>query len=197
MPLTIKSRSCGTTDCDAQDYKGSHLAVYHQGEDCTRRLRRNRAITGPSIPVQLTENNVELRDGSEAYPLRFPALQKHNTEAIPALVGILPDGTLVAWNFGYFSGRKKFVLENGTMKLVGDYLSDLFDQPVCEADCGEVAGALGYKVITQNCIGEPTKEVYQVCRIPSCCCEDAPAESCDDCAAIDALLVEGGGGGGG
>lgn len=190
MPLNTRERSCGTAVCDAFDYRAQALAVYDKGDDCTRRLRRQRAITGPSIPIQLTDDVTELRDGSEEFPIKLPAMQAFVGEAIPAIVGILPDGTLVAWKAGYFSGRKKLVLDGSTFKLTGDYLSDLFDQPICEADCNEIDGALGYKAVTTSCPGEPSKTVYQVCRIPTCCCAGGAADpECPNCAPLDALLA--------
>ncbi len=185
MPLEIPSRAC-----DATEYKGQALAVYKKGSDSTVRLRRQRAIKSPSIPVQLTEELTELRDGSTEFPIKLPAMQKYIGEAIPKLVGMLPDGTLVAWDFGYFSGRKKFVLEAGQMTMAGDYASDLFDQPICEAACDEVVGSIGYKALIETCPGQPPKTVYQICRIPACCCPDVPTEDCGTYAALDEILAE-------
>jgi hypothetical protein len=183
MPLEIPSRAC-----DTSDYKGQAIAVYHKGSETTTRLRRQRAIKAPSIPVQLTDELVELRDGSSEFPIKLPAMQKHVGESLPKLLGMLPDGTVVAWDFGYFSGRKKFILEAGQIKMTGDYASDLFDQPMCTANCDEIVGAIGYKVITETCIGQPSKEVYQLCRIPACCCPESEAEDCGDHPLLDDIL---------
>jgi len=188
MPVTIPTRSCGTSECNSTEYKGQALAVYQKGEDCTKRLRRQRAIKAPSIPIQLTDDLIEHRDGSEAFPIKLPAMQKYVGESLPKLIGMLPDGTLVAWDFGYFSGRKKFVLNAGQITMSGDYGSDLLDNPICEAACSEIEGAIGYKATTESCPGQPDKTVYQLCRIPACCCEGAPTEDCPACDALDDIL---------
>lgn len=188
MPLEIPTRSCGTSECNSSEYKGQALAIYQKGEDCTKRLRRQRAIKAPSIPIQLTDDVIEHRDGSDAFPIKLPAMQKYTGTALPKLLGMLPDGTIVAWDFGYFAGRKKFVLDGGQITMSGDYGSDLLDQPICSAACAEISGAIGYKAIIESCIGQPDKTVYQLCRIPACCCETSPAEVCVACAALDAIV---------
>jgi hypothetical protein len=133
-----------------------------------------------AIPVQLTENQVELRDGSDAHPILLPNLKRITTEGVPRIVIMLADGQLAYWDISAFAGEKRLVTENGLAKFVDDYSSDLFSGEICEAECDGVDAALGVRVITHTCPGKPAKTMYQMVRIPKCCC-DLEDLDCGDC----------------
>jgi len=185
-----RERSCVTNGCNDQQSKGSAVGVYINGDDsCTHKLRRPRAMRSASLIVQLTENEVEHRDGSLDFPIKLSAMQKSNLTGMPAILGILADGTIVAWSAGSFTERKKLVIENGLFTLKDDTLTDLFSESLCEAQCDQVDGALGYKTIVDNCPGREPRIAYQICRIPTCCCGDDELTVCTTCAELEAFNI--------
>ena len=186
-----RQRSCVTNGCNDKQQKGSAIGVYINGDDsCTHKLQRPRAMRSASLIVQLTEDSVEHRDGSLDFPLKLPAMQKSNLPGMPAILGILADGTIVAWSAGNFTERKKLVIENGQFTLKDDTLTDLFADGICEGQCNEIDGALGYKTIVDNCPGREPKVAYQICRIPTCCCADEAQVTCDTCEELEAFNEE-------
>jgi hypothetical protein len=146
-----------------------------------------------ALVVQSTENLAELIDGSEHHPLRLPNLQKVIASGIAEILVRLPDGTIGALNFGqYTGGRKKLSIIDGVLTPEDDYLSDLFSGEICEADCSDIESALGVKQIVDTCVGEPDTIRYQLCRIPTCCCEgETAAETCIDTPLLTEVLAAG------
>ncbi len=187
-----RANNCLPDTCDGRYEKGTNLGVYiNNGSDCVQRLSRPVDIKSPSIPVQLTANIVELRDGSSDNPLKLPALQSTNAEAVPALLVMLADGTIAQWKFGNFSGAKKLVLENGSIKFADDYSSDLISSAICaETSCNQLDGLLGYKSIVHSCPGEAPRVMTQICLAPKCCCSDSDlAQDCEICEELEAIIT--------
>lgn len=134
-----------------------------------------------AIPVQLTEHLVELRDGSDEHPITLPNLKRVISEGVPRIVVMLADGQLAYWDITAFAGEQRLVIQDGLAKFVDDYSSDLFSGAICDTDCNGVDNALGVREIVHNCPGKPPKTMYQICRIPKCCCSGADASiECDD-----------------
>ncbi len=187
-----RTRTCVTPECSDKNIGGSAFGVYiNNSDECTYRLARPSQMRSPGLAVQLTENSVGIRDGSVEFPIKLPAMQASNLQAMPALVGILPDGTLVAWKFGNFSGNKKLALFEGQLVLQEDYLSDLISAEICEeSNCSLIDGLLGYKSIINHCVGEPDKAMIQICKAPKCCCETPPEEECNPCEPFDTEFPE-------
>jgi len=179
------------TPCDGRQEKGVAIGVYiNQGQNCTQRLSRPSDMRNPGIPIQLTEKLVEIRDGSAKYPISLPGLQKSNEKSMSALIGISPDGTLVAWSFKNFPGKKKLTLINGLLTLSDDLGSDLLAGTICaESNCNAIDGMLGFKTILQTCPGEPDRIVTQICAAPKCCCEANQEEDCNNCAELNNLIT--------
>lgn len=189
MPTLTVDRSCSPSSCNDKKRSGASIAVYEKGSDCTVRLTRNRAIKNPSIPIQLTENNVELRDGSSEFPIKLPGLEVSNLSTMAGLIGVMPDGKLVWWKFGNFDGKKKLAVKNGVLTIEEDYGSDVIAATICAEDsCNALDGLIGYKTIVNRCQGEPDRVMTQLCLAPKCCCPTSEAESCEACEAIDAII---------
>ena len=167
---TTPERACVTTECDGVAKGASRLAAYKtKTGDCTVRLGSKSRIRGGSIPVQLTENTVELRDGSLDLPIVLQNLQKSNTPTVGEIMIRLPDGTLAAWDVSAFIGKKKLILQNGSLVFTDDYSSDFFSGAICEANCAEIDALLGVKRVVTSCPGEPDKIMYQICRVALDC----------------------------
>ena len=188
-----RERSLIPSACDDNRESATAVAVYLSGSDtCTHKLSRPRAMRNSSILVQLTENKVEHRDGSDEYPIILTGLKKYNGETVSELVIRLADGSLATWNIGNFSGRKKLVLDNGSLKLVDDLLSDLFAGAICEGTCNDIDAGLGVKTILDNsCIGKPPVVRYQIVRVPKCCCAETAAEVCATSIYVNEILTTG------
>lgn len=182
-----RQRACSTTGCYDKQIQASAFGVFiNDGQNCEHRLARPSKMKNPGLPIQLTEDSVGIRDGSMDFPIKLPGLQSSNLQAMPAIVGVLPDGTLVAWKFGNFAGKKKLSLVDGQLQFEEDYGSDLIAAAICtEPDCSLLDGALGFKTIEVTCPGEPVRTMTQICKIPKCCCADAPAEVCVSCEELD------------
>lgn len=188
MPtFPYKPRAGETTEPHAEVMQAQHLAVY-QEDDCVRRLKRPDRVRSSGIPIQLTEKTVEIRDGSLEYPIRLPALQKSNLLAVPYLVGMLADGTLVAWAFGQHTCNKKIAIKDGMATIVADYYSDLIDGNVCTEDiCENLDGMIGFKETIEHCPGQPDQIRIQLVKAPHCCCPDSTGDDCPSCPEIDAM----------
>ena len=159
--------------------------------DLTRvRLYRPALIRRAALLLQEPNKEAELRDGSEDFPIRLPSLQSYQGEAVPALVGILPDGTLVAWKAGSFPGVKKIILEDGQFKIGHDYTSDLLSAACEESSCNALDGYLGFKTVTTSCAGEAPTTRFQIVRAPKCCCPTSPEETVETCEEFDNILDE-------
>lgn len=170
--------SCETTECHDYVNKGSNISVYIQGSDCTRQLKSSSTSKGAAIPIQLNGKLVELRNGSLDYPIKLEQLQSHNGPSVPFLLAALADGTIVKWSAAAIGKNdQKLITKDGVFTHANDYISDLLDGAICEADCDEVESTLGVKTITHRCLGQPDRVMYQLCRIPRCCCteEDFPS----------------------
>lgn len=187
MSFPYKPRAGSPTESNQQVQIAQHIAVY-ESDDCTRRLVRHDRIRSSGIPVQLTGKSVEIRDGSLDFPVQLPALQKSVLASIPYLVGMLADGTLVAWSFGNFTGPKKIVVENGMATIKADYYSDLIDGNVCTEDnCENIHGMIGFKETVEICPGQPNQIRIQLVKAPKCCC-DTPDGECTAPACTDLAL---------
>jgi len=163
-------RACTTVECDGVAKGATHLAAYKtKSGDCTVRLGSKSRIRGGAIPIQLTENTVELRDGSIGSPIVLQKLQKSNAASVGELMIRLPDGTLAAWDVSAFIGKKKLILQNGSLVFTDDYSSDFFSGAICAANCSEIDALLGVKQVITTCPGEPDKIMYQVCRVALDC----------------------------
>lgn len=165
--MAIPEKSCPEEVCESASNKGSYILIWFKS--CWRKLTRNTAINNPSIPVQLTENTVELRDGSVNFPIRLPAIQKSNATAITALMIMTADGTIQSWDPSNQFGKKRLVLIDGAIVLVDDYSSDLFDASMCSGGCADIDGIIGYKEIPIVCPGEPDRIAIQLWKLPACC----------------------------
>lgn len=179
--MSHPQRAGTVTQCNDFIDKGIGLSVYDRvGDSCTRILKRKHSIHSPSIPIQLTDKLLELRDGSVNNPIVLPALQKSKESGVPSIVGILADGTLVAWHASNFANKSKIVIRDGLFTVVDDVSSDLFDSALCEETCDLVEGAIGYKRIISRCKGKPDKVRYQLFRIPVDCSDGGVIDE-DDC----------------
>jgi hypothetical protein len=180
----IPERQCVPVDCQGQVKEGTNISVFKAGADCQYQLTGKMRVRGGAIPVQLTENKVELRDGSVDYPIVLPNLQKSNAAFVAEILIRLPDGTIAAWDLGNFLGEKKLTLVDGQATFNNDYSSHLFSGEICEEDCSGVESALGVKRIVKVCVGQPDTIMYQICRIPVGCSTDEAAQTCDPLTSI-------------
>ena len=182
--MPIPERTCIPADCQGQVKEVTGLAGFRRGADCQYELTGKMARIRGAIPIQLTENLAELRDGSIEYPIVLPNLQKSNAEFVGEILIRLPDGTIAAWDLGNFLGLRKLSLTNGLATFSNDYSSDLFSGEICEADCSGVESALGVKRIVKTCVGQPDTIMYQLCRIPVGCTPDQASGNCDPLTSI-------------
>lgn len=159
-----------------QALKGQSLTVFISEDSSYRRLRRNIDIKSPSIPIQLTEKSVELRDGSSRFPISLPALQKSNEVSVPFLLTQDASGDIKSWALANFNGRKRLVVIDGALTLLEDYSTDLFTGAMCSGTCADVDGIIGYKEIILKCPGQPDVPAVQLIKLPGCCYGDAPEE---------------------
>jgi hypothetical protein len=166
--MAATSRSCAPPACGEFTNSGEAIIVSRK-KNGSGRLSMSDKVRN-AIPVQLTENTVELRDGSDLHPILLPNLKKVTSEGVPSILVMLADGQIAAWNISAFAGEKKLVTKNGQAMFVDDYSSDLFSGEICEGQCDEVDASIGVRVITHNCPGKPPKTMYQMIRIPKCCC---------------------------
>lgn len=144
--------------------KGS---IVYDSPGVEQRLVRGSGITGPSIPVQLTENAMALRDGSLTYPIELPALQSNATASIAGIVIRKADGTLQLWDAASILGKKKLILDGGSFQLVDDLNTDLFIN-LCPAKCEDIEGIIGYKEVTITCPGLPDVQAIQLFKVALC-----------------------------
>ena len=180
----IPERECVPVECQGQVKEGTNISVFKAGADCQYPLTGKMRVRGGAIPIQLTENKVELRDGSVDYPITLPNLQKSNATSVGEILIRLPDGTIAAWDLGNFLGQRKLSLIDGYATFNNDYSSDLFSGEICEADCNGVESALGVKKIVKVCVGQPDTIMYQLCRIPVGCTPDQASDNCDQLTSI-------------
>jgi hypothetical protein len=162
------SRTCAPPAC-GEFTNSAEAIIVSRKKNGSGRLSMDGKIRS-AIPVQLTENLVELRDGSDAHPLTLPNLKGITSESVPRILIMLPDGQIAYWDMAAFAGHKRLVIENGSAKFVDDYSSDLFSGEICEGTCDDIDAGLGVRLITHNCPGKPPKTMYQLVRTPKCCC---------------------------
>lgn len=159
--------------CETYSTSGRGLVIYID-DTCSSVLKPDDTITQESIPVQLTETEMELRDGSIAKPIKLGNLQKYVSSSIPALMVQKADGTLVAWNGPTIPGRKKVVLDNGAFMLKDDLNTDLFDNTMCIGTCMDIQGLVGYRDAWVRCPGLPDVLAVQLIKIPVCFIGEEP-----------------------
>ena len=167
--------SC-TSNTGATIVKANYLSVFSVGDNEYRRLRRANEIKSPSIPIQLTETSVELRDGSPQFPISLPALEKSNAQSVGSLLIQDAAGQIKSWAIAAFNGRKRLVALDGSLQLVPDYSSDMFTGAMCPGTCEDVDGIIGYKDIVITCPGQPDIPAVQLFKLPGCCYGDVPEE---------------------
>lgn len=156
--------------------RGANLAVYPKGSSDPLALISK--FRSAAIPVQINENTVELKDGSIDAPIYLQNLKKTNTPAVAELLVRLSDGSIAAWDIGNVNGEKILVIKDGQITAQDKYSSDLFDGSICEeTDCSNVDSTLGVKQRVVVCPGQPDKVMWQICRIPKCCCTAEDIES--------------------
>lgn len=160
-------------------YSGRALATYSENSGCLHPLKLTDQ-TGPAIPIQLTGNKVVLADGSINHPIQLTKLQVLNIPAVNNVLTKLSDGTIGAWNIAQFSGKKRLLVENGSLHLEDDVLPDLLSSTICEGGCNDVSHVLGAKLVTIDCPGAPSIQLYQLCLIPKCCCQEGGGEALPD-----------------
>lgn len=139
----------------------------------------------PSIPVQLNETTVELRDGSVSSPIKLPNLQKQIAGSFTGIVITLPDGTVKVFKPADLCGRYRLVVENGIFKLIDDGMSDVIIADICEAECNDVDFVIGAIRVPITCNDGTTKNIVQLKLIPRCCCDSYLVGVNDDAGGIE------------
>lgn len=182
--MATQERSCAPPAC-GEFVNSAEAIIVSRKKNGSGRLSMASKIRGGAIPIQLTENQVELRDGSDEHPIKLPNLKKISTEGVPGIVVLLADGQLAYWDISSFASQMKLVTENGTAKFVDDVSSDMFSGTLCESDCDGADAAVGVRTIQRNCPGKPPKTMFQLVRIPKCCCtlDDIACEG-GDCTSL-------------
>lgn len=192
---STRQRASAQVACNDDQLQAAGVAVYLKGDStCTHRLRRASTIKSPGLIAQLTEHEVKVVDGSADHPLSLPALEKSNSPSTRKVLIQDAAGRVRAWDMGSFSGPKKMTVRDGSLVVVDDFLTDLFEGGICEATCDGVSNALGVKLVTHSCPGQEDKIRWQLCRIPKCCCDgEEEPETCnaDALELIDAVLAAG------
>lgn len=159
--------------CNTFSDSGKGLVIWLD-EDCYHRLAPPAETVNPSIPVQIENQQVELRDGSAANPIVLPAIQGHSTNSIAALLVQTESGTIKSWRASGLTGRKKLVLFEGLFSLEEDLNTDLFKDTMCSARCKDIHGLIGYREIMVQCTGQADIPAIQLFKVPVCSIEEVP-----------------------
>lgn len=180
--MAAPERSCAPPACGEFTNSGEAIIVSRK-KNGSGRLSMEGKIRG-AIPVQLTENLTELRDGSDEHPIVLPNLKRVTSEGVPRILVMLADGQIAYWDVAAFGSDKKLVTKDGVAKFVDDYSSDLFSGEICESSCNDIDAGVGLRAIPVNCPGKPPRVMYQIVRTPKCCCtmDDISCEG--DCTSL-------------
>lgn len=167
--MSTPQMACAPSYPNDKVVKGNNLTVYVRADREYRKLTRPTAMRSASIPVQLTESEVELRDGSANYPIILSALQKSNLKTVSKIMIQDANGKMYAWDAANFFGRQRVVVIDGSWTLVNDHNTDLFVGSMCAGDCNSISGMIGYKEILIECPGQPPTTAIQLVKMPGCC----------------------------
>lgn len=159
--------------CNTFSDSGRGLVIWLD-EDCYHRLAIPDGMNNPSIPLQVSNQAVELRDGSAEKPIELPAIQKHDGYSTAALLVQSESGSIRSWRASGLTGRKKLVLLEGVFTLVEDLNTDLFADTMCSAQCKDIHGLLGYREGFVQCDGQEDIPVIQIFKVPVCAIEVVP-----------------------
>lgn len=177
---------CEDGDCNDPLYEGFALSVYDNADDCcTRRLLKPDGMAANGLPIVGADSRVAIKDGSFANPIILPAIAEYAGPNVPALLIQMPNGMIAKWTAASLGCNKKIIVQNGMWAVVDDFAIDLYQGNICAASCAQVTSALGVKEVTVSCPGQDDRTVWQLCRIPTCCCAESPAEICESCESLE------------
>lgn len=154
-------------------------AILAVGDDgCSVILQRPEDMAPGQAIVQYTEaGKVEIRDGSQNYPIVLKNLEKQIGGTIDSI--IIRDGSGKLKAFSPSTGDcldYKLISRNGLMSLVPDTLPSILEQDVCEvSSCEEFDYFLGLKEQEVSCDGD-TIVFLKLVKVPktvAITCEDA------------------------
>lgn len=159
--------------CNTFSDSGKGIVIWLD-EDCYHRLSPPPETSNPSIPVQLSLQSVELRDGSVENPISLPAIQPHTDYSAATLLIQTAGGTLKSWKAANLTGKKKLVSFEGAFTFVEDLNTDLFAGTMCSAQCKDIHGLIGYREGVLQCTGQPDIPIIQLFKVPVCAVEVLP-----------------------
>lgn len=163
-----------TSGCETiSTTSGVGLTVW-VNESCYQRLVAPDDLQYGGIPVQVSENEIELKDGSPSHPIALPGMQTNGTLSAPILLTQLSDGTFQAWKASLMSGKKKLVAYDGSFQFEEDVHGDLFTDKMCSARCVELDGIIGYRDVVVRCEGQPDYNAVQIFKVPLCGVAEVP-----------------------
>lgn len=174
MPTKVNPSLCDeeATPCDPLAYinKGKKLVVV--GQDNCQKVLKAEGCCFPAIPIQLTENQVALADGSADHPIQLPCLQKATGRTVPTLIFQQADGTITKWEAPQECGSFKLSIRNGMFVIEEDTIPHIIPSDICRTNCDNIDFLLGVKMTTIACPGQTTKTVMQLMAVPKYACED-------------------------
>lgn len=162
-----------TAGCETTSQSGVGLTVW-VNETCYQRLVPPDDVQYGAIPFQVSENEIELRDGSQSHPISLPGIQANANLSAATLLTQMPDGTFQAWKASLLSGKKKLVAYDGSFILEEDVHGDLFTDQMCSANCADLDGVIGYRDVTVRCEGQPDYNAVQIFKVPLCGVAEVP-----------------------
>lgn len=162
---------------------GKFLRVTDPDTQCEKNL--DPECSTPSIPVQVSADSVELRDGSYASPIQLPQMQRIVGGSFSSLMIMLSDGTIKRFSPNELCGRNKLIFENGKFSLEEDTIPDLISTDICEGGCDDVDYVVGAIRVPQGCPDGTTRDVIQLKLIPRCCCDTYLVGVNDDAGGIE------------
>lgn len=170
-----------TPPCDPIDETsgGKALVVVDQ-ENCFKQLIPPDDMEGAGLACQISPNKVELRDGSEKYPIPIPHLQTQVGGSISHLV-FMDGGNLKSFQPDVQNAiEHKLIFQAGQFRFVPDCLPGIACNDLCPiTSCDDFDYVLGLRATTIT-YGEEEIPVLKLVKVPksllSLCVPEEPTE---------------------
>lgn len=158
-----------TSPCDPLDltFEGKSLVVI-DSDNCLKQLGPNSEMTSTSaIPVQLSSGRVELRDGSDQFPIELPNIKTQTGGSVNRILFRDSSGAIVNWlPIAINCLDHKMIFRDGSFTFVPDCLPSIMCVDACEITaCDEFDYILGLREFELECEDE-TITILKLVKIP-------------------------------
>jgi len=130
----------------------------------------------PALEIALSDDEVQLRDGSAEHPIELPHLQKQVGGSFTKMMIQDASGKWFVFIPPVGCVNQRLIITNGSFMFVDDVLPSILESELCPvASCDEYDYLIGAKLVYITCQNGGSKQYLKWCLVPRVLCPECPA----------------------